>query len=74
MLTPTVNIRSGQVLHSNGTASYWAADDNAGGTYDLNVIVQLNANDYIDIIVDPFDPMRLYMGSIHTVFHMFFLG
>ncbi len=23
---------AGQVLHSNGTATYWAADDNAGGT------------------------------------------
>jgi len=23
---------AGQVLHSNGTAAYWAADDNAGGT------------------------------------------
>jgi hypothetical protein len=46
----------------------------ADGTYDLCTVVQLSANDYIDIIIDSFDPMRLYMGPSHTVFHMFFLG
>jgi hypothetical protein len=35
---------AGQVLHSNGTATYWAADDNTNTTYDLLTVANTVAN------------------------------
>lgn len=54
-----------QLLHTG-----FAAD----GMAVLDTIVQLNASDYIDLVTDAFDPIRLYMGPAHTSFSMFFLG
>lgn len=35
---------AGQVLHSNGSATYWAADDNTNTTYDLLTVANTEAN------------------------------
>lgn len=35
---------AGQVLHSNGSATYWAADDNVNTTYDLLTVANTEAN------------------------------
>lgn len=36
---------AGQVLHSNGTATYWAADDDTNTTYDLLTVANTVANE-----------------------------
>jgi len=43
---------AGQVLHSNGTATYWAADDNTNTTYDLLTVANTVANKAIIRLTD----------------------
>lgn len=44
------------------------------GTYDINTIIYLAANDYVDVVCDGFDTIRMYMGPYHSSFHIFLLG
>jgi hypothetical protein len=44
------------------------------GTNTATLLVNLAANDTVDVIADSFDLPRLYMGPEHTRFNMFLLG
>ena len=44
------------------------------GTNSVTVLLNLAANDTVDVIADGFDLPRLYMGENHTRFNMFLLG
>ena len=44
------------------------------GTNTATVLLNLAANDTVDVIADSFDLPRLYMGPQHTRFNMFLLG
>ena len=46
----------------------------ASGTNTATLLLNLAANDTVDVIADGFDLPRLYMGSNHTRFNMFLLG
>lgn len=46
----------------------------APGTNTFTLVRSLAANDTIDVIADPFDVPRLYMGPQHTRFAVFLLG
>lgn len=72
----TTSFSNGRLLlRKNGTSvQLMQTGLSADGTYDLNSIISLAANDYIDMMVDGFDTMRMYMGTTHTDFHMFLLG
>ena len=59
-------------LYQNGAAKQLMHTGLAiDGTYTMSLFLYAAANDYFEVVVDNFDPIRMYMGAIHTTFHMF---